>query len=163
MTLVRGRGWLARRGQASKVPTGPHSSNKDHEDSLGSNKPGSSEALTGSKAPAGLETPAGPEAPSRPTQAPLFLQDPGANRYSQQNLDKIIQTFFYAPKGRFGDKLKAKTPDVYRGKSHMECYNFCQQCEDHFATCKATGPNQILFATSFLRDRINFHWQQHKR
>ncbi len=45
----------------------------------------------------------------------------------------------------------------------MEYYNFCQQCEDHFATCGAIGPNRIPFAASFLRDRINFRWQQHKR
>ncbi len=45
----------------------------------------------------------------------------------------------------------------------MEYYNFCQQCKDHFATCGATEPNRILFAASFLRDRINFRWQQHKR
>ncbi len=45
----------------------------------------------------------------------------------------------------------------------MECYNFCQQCEDHFANCGATGPNQIPFAAFFLRDGINFFWQQYKR
>ncbi len=45
----------------------------------------------------------------------------------------------------------------------MECYNFCQQCEDHFATCRDTGPNRILFAASFLWDQINFRWQQYKR
>ncbi len=45
----------------------------------------------------------------------------------------------------------------------MECYNFCQQCEDHFAICGATGLNRIPFAAFFLRDRINFRWQQHKR
>ncbi len=45
----------------------------------------------------------------------------------------------------------------------MECYNFCQQCEDHFAIYGATGPNRIPFAAFFLRDRINFRWQQHKR
>ncbi len=78
-------------------------------------------------------------------------------------MDHLLQTFFQASKGGSGDKLKAKTPDVYRGMSHMECYNFCQQCEDHFATCGAIGPNRILFAASFLRDRINFCWQQHKR
>ena len=44
----------------------------------------------------------------------------------------------------------------------MECYNFCQQCKDHFATYGATKPNRILFAASFLRDQINFRWQQHK-
>ncbi len=59
--------------------------------------------------------------------------------------------------------FKTKTPDVYRDRSHMECYNFCQQCEDHFATCGATGPNQIPFAASFLWDQINFRWQQYKR
>ncbi len=156
MTSVRGRGRPARRGQASEAPTSPPSSNGDHEDPLGSNEPGPSKAPVGSEAP---EAPAGPpEAPPGPPQAPPFpiLQDPGANRYSQQDLDRIIQTFLQNSKGGSGDKLKAKTPDVYRGRSHMECYNFCQQCEDHFATCRATGPNRIPFAAFFLRDRINF-------
>ena len=45
----------------------------------------------------------------------------------------------------------------------MECYNFCQQCKNHFATAGAKGPNRIPFAASFLRDRINFRWQQYKR
>ncbi len=89
-------------------------------------------------------------------------QDPGANCYSQQDLDRIIQTFLHASKGRSEDQFKAKTLDIYHGRSDMECYNFCQQCEDHFATCRATGPNQIPFAASFLRDRINFCWQWHK-
>ncbi len=47
--------------------------------------------------------------------------------------------------------------------SHIECYNFCQQCEDNFAITKAIGPNQILFATSFFWDQINFCWQQYKQ
>ena len=61
------------------------------------------------------------------------------------------------------EKLKARFPDVYRGKSHMDCYNFCQQCEDYFATARATGPTRIPFAASFFRDRISFRWQQYKR
>ncbi len=83
MTSVRGRGRPVRRGQASEALTSPPSSNGDYEDPLGSNKPGLSEAPTGSEAP---EAPAGPpEAPPGPPQAPPFpvLQDPGANRYSQ--------------------------------------------------------------------------------
>ncbi len=155
MTSVRGWGRPTRRGQASEAPTGPLSSNGDHEDPLGSNKSGPSEAPAGSKAPAGtLEALSGPpQAPSLP-----ILQDPGTNCYSQQDLDRIIQTFLQNSKGGSGDKLKAKTSDVYCGRSHMECYNFCQQCEDYFATYGAIGPNRILFATSFLRDRINFRW-----
>ncbi len=160
MTSVRGRVRPARRGQAFEAPTGPPSSNGDHKNPLGSNKPGPSEAPAGSEALAGP-----PQAPPRPLQAPPLPvpQDPGANCYSQQNLDRIIQTFLQVSKGGSGAKLKAKTPDVYRNRSHMECYNFCQQCEEHFATCGAIRPNRNPFAASFLWDRINFRWQQYKR
>ena len=50
--------------------------------------------------------------------------------------------------------LKARLPDLYYRTSHMECYHFYQQCEDHFDTAGATGPNRTPFAASFLRDRI---------
>ncbi len=138
MTSVRRRGQPARRGQVSKAP----SSNGDHEDPLGSNEPGSSEAP---------EAPIGP--PKAPLPAPLA---PDIARYMQKDMDHLLQIFLQVSKGGSGDKLKAKTPDVYRSRSHMECYNFCQQCEDHFATCRATGPNRIPFAASFLQNRINF-------
>ncbi len=145
MTSVRGRGRPTRRGQASEAPL----SNGDHEDPLGSNEPGPSEA---------------PEAPIGPPDTPLpTFRTPDVARYIQKDMDHLLQTFLQASKGGSGDKVKAKTPDVYCGRSHIECYNFCQQCEDHFATCKATGPNQIPFAASFFRDQINFRWQQHKR
>ncbi len=155
MTSVRGRGQSAHRGQASEAPTGPPSSNGDHEDPLGSNEPGLSEAPAGSEAPKTLM--GSPEAPFPAPPAPDVA------RYTQKDMDHLLQTFLQASKGRSGDKVKVKTPDVYCGRSHMECYNFCQQCKDHFATCRATGPNRIPFAVSFLRDQINFHWQQHKR
>ena len=44
----------------------------------------------------------------------------------------------------------------------MECYHFCRQCEDHFETAGAKGHKRVPFAASFLRERINFRWQQHK-
>ena len=47
-------------------------------------------------------------------------------------------------------KLKAYSPNIYREKSHMDCYNFCQQCENYFATAGATGPTRIPFAASSL-------------
>ena len=59
--------------------------------------------------------------------------------------------------------LKARTPEIYWGKSHMECYHFCQQCEDHFETLGATGINRTLFAASFFCNFISFRWAQHKR
>ena len=45
----------------------------------------------------------------------------------------------------------------------MDCYNFCQQCEDYIATIKALKFSQILFATFFFWDRMSFCWQQYKQ
>ena len=60
-------------------------------------------------------------------------------------------------------KLKARSPDMYCEKFYMDFYNFCQQCENYFATAGAMGPTRILFTTSFFRDRISFRWRQYKR
>ena len=51
--------------------------------------------------------------------------------------------------------FKARTPETYWGKSHIECYHFCQQCEDHFETSDATEMNCTPFAASFLRSSIS--------
>ena len=51
--------------------------------------------------------------------------------------------------------LKARTPETYFGKSHMNCYYFCQQCEDYFETSGVTGMNHTPFATTFLRGAIS--------
>ena len=47
--------------------------------------------------------------------------------------------------------LKACFPNFYYENSHMDCYRFCQQCEDHFETAGVTGRNRISFAATFLR------------
>ena len=59
--------------------------------------------------------------------------------------------------------FKAKTPKTYWGKFHMECYHFCQKCENHFKTSGATGMNRTPFAASFLDGSISLRWAQHKR
>ena len=59
--------------------------------------------------------------------------------------------------------LKAKVPEVYYGKSQMDCYHFCQQYEDYFETAGATGNNRTSFAAYFLRGSISVHWTQYKR
>ena len=87
---------------------------------------------------------------------PVYTKKPGPNHPIRSSGSNIKG-------GSSGDKLKAKSLNVYRGRSFMECYNFCQQCEDYFATAGATGPNRIPFAASFLRDWINFRWQQYKK
>ena len=59
--------------------------------------------------------------------------------------------------------FKAQVPKVYYGKSHMDCYYFCQKCEDHFETPETTGNNPTLFAAFFLRENISVHWMKYKR
>ena len=54
--------------------------------------------------------------------------------------------------------LKAKVPEVYYGKSYMDCYHFYQQCKDYFETVRATGFNRTLFAAFFLCGNISVHW-----
>ena len=92
---------------------------------------------------------------------------PPVAKYTEEDLQRILRTVLKArapPSNDAREKsLKARSPDVYCGKSHIECYNFCQQCEDHFAIAGAKSSNRILFAASFLRNRINFRWQQYKR
>ncbi len=44
----------------------------------------------------------------------------------------------------------------------MECYYFCQQCEDYFEIARSLGHKCILFAAGFLKDRILNQWQQYK-
>ena len=115
-----------------------------------------------------------------PAPAPLFASAPvDANatvRYSDADLQRILRTVLEArpfalapapqplvfPDGRRERPLKARFSKLYRGKTHMECYNFIQQCEDHFATAGAKGPNRVPFAATFLRERALFRWQQHK-
>ena len=105
--------------------------------------------------------------PNRPLR-PKSSADTSVPKYSEDNFQRIFKAVLEAqapaptPAPAFiisevpQKKLKARSSDVYCGKFHMNCYNFCQQCEDYFATARATGPIRIFFAVSFLRDRISF-------
>ena len=100
--------------------------------------------------------------------APINLPaKPLVAKYTEKDLQKILKTVFeaWAPPSDspYEKLLKAKSSNVYYGKSVIECYNFCQQCEDHFTTAGAKSPNRIPFAAFFLRDYINIYWQQYKR
>ena len=111
--------------------------------------------------------------PARPQGANLPIAvvptaAPPVPKYTEEDLQRILKTVLEARAPTTSEEpwdkpLKAHSPDVYRRKSHMECYNFCPQCEDYFATAGARGANRIPFAASFLRDRISFRWQQYKR
>ena len=97
-------------------------------------------------------------------------------RYLEDDLQRILGTILdsrplpsvpapaAAPhyKGSHERPLKAWFPDIYQGKTHLECYNFFQQYENHFATAGATGSNQVPFAATFLQNTALFRWQQYQ-
>ena len=59
--------------------------------------------------------------------------------------------------------FKVKVPEVYYGKSYMDCYHFCQQYDDNFKTAGAIEANRTLFAAFFLCGNISVCWAQFKR
>ena len=59
-------------------------------------------------------------------------------------------------------QLKARTSDTYFKKFYIDCYYFCQQCEDYFKISSATRMNHTPFAAIFLYDTVNLRWAQHK-
>ena len=74
------------------------------------------------------EAPTPPEAPPpAPTSEDLFTKFMKVFMETTQAQAQALAEPWERP-------LKARTPETYWGKSHMECYHFCQQCEDHFET-----------------------------
>ena len=57
--------------------------------------------------------------------------------------------------------VKARFLHVYWGKTHIKCYNFFQQCKDHFGIAGTTGPNRVLFMATFLKNTALFRQQQY--
>ena len=71
-------------------------------------------------------------------------------KYTKEDLQRILEIVLEARSPITFEKsqdkpLKANSPDMYYNKSYRKYYNFCQQCEDYFATY-------------FLQDKISFHW-----
>ena len=104
------------------------------------------------------------EAPTRPEASILPLVPPPAKDLFTKFMKVFMKTTQAQALAEPQECLpKARTPETYLGKSHMECYHFCQQCEDYFETSGATGINRTPFAPSFLRGSISLRWAQHKR
>ena len=81
--------------------------------------------------PALIPTPV--SAPTPPSSNKLFKQFMRAYLESNQGPRQ--------PPVERKQSFKAKIPEMYYGKSHIDCYHFCQHCKDHFETAGATGIN----------------------
>ena len=95
---------------------------------------------------------------------PALTESTLALKYSEADLMRILKIFSKTksqkPKAKVLRErpLKAKVPDIYFGKSHIDCYHFCQQCNGHFETAGITGSNRTSFATLFFFGKINSWW-----
>ena len=163
MTLVRGRRRFYRERPSATPFVAPSVAPLDS-----SQPPKSGDKL--------FNQPAGPSRTKPPVTDALIVTT-NVPKYSEDNLQRIFKAVLEAQapvsapapaptpaliliiSKALQEKLKARSPDVYCGKSHMDCHNFYQQCENYFATVGATGPTRIPFAASFLWDRISFRWQ----
>ena len=107
---------------------------------------------------ASTEAPTPPEAPTLPL-VPSSTKDL-FTKFMKLFIEMTQVQVLAEPRER---PLKIRSPETYFGKSHMDCYHFCQQCEDYFETSGATGINRTLFVASFLCSTISLRWARHKR
>ena len=82
-------------------------------------------------------TPAMSHTPTPALGLPLVLANSTA-KYSEKDLQRILKTVLEArvpapalhllvfPNRPYERPLKARFPDLYHSKTHIECYNFCQ-------------------------------------
>ena len=136
----------------------------------GTRKPTSAVSCTPTSAPAQALAPA--QAPAL-TPALAFASVSGQpERYTDKDLQRAtklaLELFvkgqehgqLQANSASRKQPLKARFPDLYYRNSHLDCYRFCQQCEDHFETAGANRPNRVPFAASFLRGAMVQQWHQ---
>ena len=123
---------------------------------------GELDELAGAQGPARRFNAGSDETPTEAPTSPEASTPPHVPLTSEDLFTKFMKVFMETtqaqaqalaePRER---PLKARTPETYSGKSHMDCYHFCQQCEDYFETSGATGMNRTPFAATFLRGAIS--------
>ena len=106
------------------------------------------EALALGPAPLSLEP-----APALALNNDLFQE------FMRTCIKKVRDQVFIAPNTKIREDildklLKPRNLDLCYGNSHMECYYFCQQCEDHFEVTRLLGHKRVPFAARFLKDHI---------
>lgn len=90
---------------------------------------------------------------------PTDIQTP---KYIEADLLRILKMFSKIkglepkPEVLYKQFLKVKVPELYLRKLHIDCYHFCQQCNDYFKTTCTTGSNYTPFAALFFYRKINF-------
>ena len=118
--------------------------------------------LAGAQSPARWSNVGSDKAPTK-AHIPLEAPTPPFVPLSAKDLfTKFMKVFIETTQARDQElldpqkhPLKAKIPETYSGKSHMDYYYFCQQCEDYSKILGATGMNCISFAATFIRSIVS--------
>ena len=123
---------------------------------------GDLDELAGAQGPAKRSNAGSDEALTEALTPPESSTPPLVPPTSEDLFTKFIKVFMETTQARAQAlaepqerPLKPRTRETYSGKSHMNCYHFCQQCENYFETLGATGMNCTPFAATFLRGAIS--------
>ena len=104
------------------------------------------------------------EALTPPEASILLLVSPPTEKLFTRFIKVFIEMTQVQALAELQERLvKTKTPETYSGKSHRNCYHFCQQWEDYFKTSDTTGMNYTPFAAIFSYSIVSLKWAQHKR
>ena len=97
------------------------------------------------------------EAPTKAPTPPEATTPPCVPHLSKDFFTKFMKVFMETTQVQaqalaepWERSPKAKIPEIYSRKSHINCYHFCQQCEDYFKTSGATRMNRNPFAATFF-------------
>ena len=96
---------------------------------------GELDELVGAQGPAKRFNAGSDEAPTEAPIPPKASTSPLVPPTSEDLFTKFIKVFMEMTQAREQLEprkcpLKARTPKTYSRKSHIDCYHFCQQCED---------------------------------
>ena len=132
---------------------------------------GGKDKLTGAALTKDNNTPVVLYAPTLAAAPSVVFALSSIDQYLEDDLQRILRTVLdFRPlaslltpapasqqyKGSCERLLKARFPNVDWGKTYLECYNFFQQCKDHFATARAKGQNWVAFVATFLKETALF-------
>ena len=97
-----------------------------------------------------------------PLEAPIPPLVLPSAKYLFTKLIKMFMVTLQVQAEPWERPLKAKTPEIYWSKSHIECHHFCQQCEDYFKTSGTIRMNCTAFVALFFRSSMNIRCAQYK-
>lgn len=77
-----------------------------------------------------------------------------SKQYQKHNFLLLMAKIWKPFKELLEQSLKPRALDVYKGKLHLDCYNFIQQCKDYFTTSDFQDCNPVFLQARFSRSKF---------